>query len=85
MLSGVRHAGDACLDSIEPLLAALRGVERLREKKRGVFYAAGRACLHFHEDPTGVYADVRVGGGDWERLPVTTPAEQHALLARFAD
>jgi hypothetical protein len=79
----MRHAGAACLDSIEPLLASLRAVEGLKEKKRGVFYAGGRACLHFHEDPAGIFADLRLGPGDWERFPVASPAEQQALLARL--
>ncbi len=63
-------------------LADLRGVEALREKKRGVFYRGSRAFVHFHEDPSGLYADVRLGS-ELERHPVTTRAEQSDLLARI--
>ena len=33
------------------------------EKKRGVFYFKSRAFLHFHEDPKGMFADIREAGG----------------------
>jgi hypothetical protein len=77
----VRHATPAALDRLEPLLAELRGVAELREKKRGTFYRGSRAFLHFHEDPAGLFADVRLGGDDFTRLRATTRAEQRALLA----
>ena len=77
----MRHAGSDALDALEPLLRDLRGFDGLHEKKRGVFYRKSRAFLHFHEDPSGLYADVRFEA-DFERLPVTTRAEQRALLAR---
>jgi hypothetical protein len=54
-------------------------VETLREKSRGVFYRGSRAWLHFHEDPAGLFADVRVGQG-FERFPVNTTAEQLAVI-----
>jgi hypothetical protein len=75
----MRHAGGSALDELEPLLDALRRVEGLTEKKRGVFYRRSSAFLHFHDDLTGYYADVRIG--DWERRRVTTRAEQRSLLS----
>jgi hypothetical protein len=72
--------GSEALDRLEPLLLALRGVEGLVEKKRGVFYRKSRAFLHFHEDPEGLFADVRLEGADFARLRVTTQREQRALL-----
>jgi len=76
----MRHAGPEALTSLEPLLAQLRSVEGLKESRPGAFSHRSRAFLHFHEDPSGMYADVRlVEGGDFERLRVTTAAEQ----ARF--
>jgi len=68
----VRHAGPATLDVLEPLLAELRALPGLNEKRRGVFYAKRRAFLHFHEDPAGLFADLR-GGADaeFERFDVT--------------
>jgi hypothetical protein len=75
----MRHATPDALDRLEPLLAKLRLVDGLVERKRGTFYRKGNATLHFHEDPSGLYADVKVGG-EWQRLPATTAADQRALL-----
>jgi hypothetical protein len=77
----VRHATPATLDALEPCLAELRSFAELREKKRGTFYRGSRAFLHFHEDPAGLFADVRLGGDDFTRLRVSTRAEQRALVA----
>ena len=76
----MRHAGPATLDELEPVLAELRAIPGLTEKSRGVFYRRSRAFLHFHEDPTGAHADVRLGD-DFTRYRCQTPAEQHALVA----
>jgi hypothetical protein len=78
----VRHARAAALDELEPLLERLRTVPGLVEKTRGVFYERSRAFLHFHEDPTGMYADVRLGA-EFERLRVETPDERDALLEQI--
>ena len=78
----VRHITPAKLDRIEPLLDSLRGVDGLVERTRGVFYRRSRAFLHFHEDGDDTYADVRLDGDDFERLRVTTRAEQRVLLSR---
>ena len=40
----------------------------------------GRAFLHFHEDPAGRFADLRLDG-DWRRFRVNSPAERAQLLA----
>ena len=68
------------LDSLEPLLARLREYDGLVEKKRGVFYRRSRAFLHFHEDPSGLHADVRLSS-EFERFRVETAPERAALLA----
>jgi hypothetical protein len=75
----VRHARADALDALEPLLAQLREVETLREKSRGVFYRGSRAWLHFHEDPAGLFADLRVGER-FERFPVNTGTERKRVL-----
>jgi hypothetical protein len=78
----VRHARPAALDRLEPLLERLRGLSVLKEKSRGTFYVKSHAFLHFHEDPAGLFADVRAADGvDFERLRVEEPAERDALLA----
>ena len=78
----MRHVSAAGLDELDDLLLELRRVDGLKEKKRGVFYRGSRAFLHFHEDPTGLYADVRLDGTDFERVRVTTKAERRRLLSR---
>jgi len=52
----------------------------LVEKKRGVFYRKSAAFLHFHEDPTGLYADVRLREG-FDRHRVETESERSKVLA----
>ena len=75
----MKHAGDAALDELEPLLGEIRKFEGLKERKRGVFCRKSAAFIHFHEDPTGSFADFRVGL-DWKRLRVSNRAEQRKLL-----
>ena len=75
----MKHAGAEALDRLEPLLAKLRGIPELREKKRGVFYRRSKAFLHFHEDPGGLFCDVR-GAFDFDRYRVTTLRERRTLL-----
>jgi hypothetical protein len=80
MLFSMRHAGSDALDRLAPLIEGLRSTAGLVEKKRGVFYRNSKAFLHFHEDPSGLYADVRVHE-EFERLRVETAKERSALLA----
>lgn len=75
----MKHAGKDMLDQLETTLASLRQFAGLVERQRGVFYRKGRAFLHFHEDPAGIFADARVDD-EWERIKVTTPAAQRALV-----
>ena len=78
----MKHATNAALDELDGVLADLRRVDGLVEKTRGVFYRGSRAFLHFHEDPTGLYADVRLDGAEFERMRVSTKAERQRLLSR---
>jgi hypothetical protein len=80
----MKHAGSGALDNLEPLLSRLRALGTLRETTRGVFCAKGRAVLHFHEDPAGIFADIRPpGAADFERIKVGDAAGQNAVLARL--
>ena len=79
----MRHARDAALDALEDVLSAVRAFEGLTERKRGAFYRKSAGFLHFHEDPAGLFADLKVGG-EWERFRVSTPEEQRVLLARVS-
>lgn len=78
----MKHAGPDALDQLEPLLARVRALPGLVEKKPGTFYRKSRAFLHFHEDPEGLFADIRAGdAADFDRFDVTTPAGADALMA----
>jgi hypothetical protein len=76
----MKHATPVALDGLEAVLAQLRSIDGIREKKRGVFYRGSSAFLHFHEDPAGFFADVRLGSA-WQRMPATTAAERRALVS----
>jgi hypothetical protein len=76
----MKHAGAVALDALEDVLVAIRAIPGLKEKKRGIFYRKSKSFLHFHEDPAGLFADVDLGAD--QRLPVNTPEEREALVAR---
>jgi hypothetical protein len=77
----MKHAGAPALDELEGLLVRLRALPGLVERSRGIFYRKSRAFLHFHEDPAGLFADVRNADGiDFERIDVSGPSGQDALL-----
>ena len=79
----MRHARPDTLDQIEPLLAQLRALPGLTERSRGIFYRKSRAFLHFHEDPAGLFADIRAADGkDFDRIKADTPDERRALVQR---
>src|SRR5262245_61622159 len=80
----MRHAGPSTLARISDLLEELRARSVLRERTPGVFELKSRAFLHFHADPSGVYADVRLAE-DFVRMPVTSRSEQSDLLDRIDD
>jgi hypothetical protein len=80
----MKHAGADALDLLEPLLAEIRALPQLKEKKRGLFYLKGRSLLHFHEDPKGLFADLAWKGED-RRFRVSTAEEQGLLLRVIRD
>ncbi|MGD0749495.1 MAG: hypothetical protein ABSB68_16985 [Acidimicrobiales bacterium] len=78
----MRHATLETLQEIELLLEELRSVPGLVEKRPGIFYRRSKAFLHFHEDPSGLHADVRFGE-EFERVRAETDVDREALLARI--
>ena len=78
----MKHAGPATFARISPLLDDLRSRPVLRETRPGVFYLKSRAFLHFHDDPSGIFADVRLAD-EFVRLAVTSRSEQSDLLERI--
>jgi hypothetical protein len=80
----MRHAGPAALETLADLLARVRRIPGVKEKSRGVFHVKSRACLHFHEDATGLWADLRLPSEtDFTRLPASGTAAQAAILTRL--
>lgn len=79
----MKHAGRATLELLEPFLAELRQRPQLREKSNGSFYVKSKGYLHFHEDPAGIFADLKLDLVEFTRYPATTEREQQALLARI--
>jgi hypothetical protein len=75
----MKHAGGVALHRLSELLEQIRIRDGMREKSLGIFYRRSKAFLHFHEDPAGLFADLRVGA-DFERYPVNTQNEWKALL-----
>ncbi len=79
----MKHAGPQALDELEPILREIRKLEGLTEKKRGTFYYRGSAILHFHEDPAGFFADLKIDG-EFVRLAINSKREEAIFLRRAA-
>jgi hypothetical protein len=80
----MRHATQDDLDHVDSLLAELRKLPQLRERRRGYFSRGSTAFLHFHEDAGDLYVDVRLGR-KFQRMRVTSSKEQAELLSRVRD
>jgi broad specificity phosphatase PhoE len=79
----MKHATKDGLVPFVHLLDKIRLEPRLKEWSFGIFYLDGKAFLQFHEDPRGLFADLR-GPDDWERFPVGARQQQTQLLARIS-
>jgi hypothetical protein len=77
----MKHAGPDTLAELDLLLRKIRAHPALVERTPGCFYRKSKAFLHFHEDPSGVYADIKLGVTGFTRVKVTTLAEQAHLLS----
>jgi hypothetical protein len=78
----MKHAGPEALDKLEPILEEIRRLG-LKEKKRGSFHCRSSGFLHFHEDPAGFFADLKVGD-DYVRLPINSKTQTQTFLRRVA-
>ena len=76
----MRHAGHQDLVELTDLLEAIRAHPEIKEPRPGHFYCRGRALAHFHAEPSGLYADARMGER-WCRLRVSTGREKGDFLA----
>ena len=79
----MKHATAAALAKLAGLLDEIRSKGGINERKPGILYRKSRAFLHFHEDPAGLFADLRAGP-DFGRYPVNTPGEREILLSAVA-
>ena len=75
----MKHAGSAAPGKLSGLLDDIRAFDSLTEKSVGIFYLKRTAFLHFHEDPAGVFADIKLGN-DWVRFPANKPAEHRRIV-----
>jgi len=53
----MKHATEEGLRPITDLLDEIRREARVKERLTGIFYSRGKAFLHFHEDPRGIFAE----------------------------
>jgi hypothetical protein len=71
--------------SFDDLVDGLRTIEELTlVGGRANFQFKGQPFLHFHEEPDGPYADVRLGSS-WEKFGVATSVERQTLFAVVAE
>ena len=77
----MRHAGPQTLAALEPLLRKVRRHSSLVERTPGSFYLKSTGYLHFHEDPLGTFADIKLKGTEFTRVRATTAKEQARLLS----
>jgi len=79
----MKHAGADALDKLESLMEEVRKHQGLTERKRGAFYLKSAGFLHFHEDPLGLFADLKIDG-QFQRFRVSTASEQRSLLKKLS-
>lgn len=76
----MKHADSTTLAQLAPLLDQVgRRVPPLNEKGTGRFYLKSVAFLHFHHDPSGLFADLKADG-HWQRFAVNSEADYVILL-----
>ena len=75
---------DSTLEVLAPLLSVLRSFLALEEVRPTAFHLDGRDFIHFHEEPPGLFADVRLSKGR-VRMSVVTRSEQGELLERIEE
>ncbi len=75
----VRHITAERVEAIEPHARRDPRVSTASSRRaRAASTASRKAFLHFHDDGDDIYADVRLRPGPFERMRVTTKAEQRA-------
>ncbi len=80
----IKHASADTLRKLEPLLRRLRSIPKLVERKPGTFYLRSSAFLHFHEDPAGVFADIKLNGASFDRVALLGEKDHESLFKQAA-
>jgi hypothetical protein len=80
----MKHATQEALSQITRTLERVRSFHELKERKLGIFYLRGVSFLHFHEDPLGLFADLKVGEA-WRRIDVTKAEGQDNLIREVSN
>ncbi len=80
--ASMKHAGQATLEELGDLLEELRERTQLKERSPGIFYVKSKTFLHFHDDPSGIFADVKLDQQTYSRHRVSTRAERASLLRK---
>lgn len=76
----MKHASLKTLEELGEVLQQIRAYGNLVERTPGSFYFKSKAFLHFHEDPMGLFADVKIDGARSERMRINTRPEQDWFL-----
>ena len=76
----MKHASQKTLESLDNVLRQLRAHRALVERTPGSFYFKSKAFLHFHEDPMGLFADVKLDGTTFQRMGINTRPEQDRFV-----
>jgi hypothetical protein len=79
----VKHITREKLQDLQALLASLKTINGLREKTPGVFYRKSSAFLHFHEEGEQIFADIKLDGKNFTRLPASTARQRQSLLMQI--
>ena len=76
----MKHASLKTLESLGGVLRQLRTHGPQVERTPGSFCVKSNAFLHFHEDPAGLFADVKIEGARFERMRIHTRPGQALFL-----
>ena len=71
--------------SHEDLLNELHLIEELVDVGHNNFHFKGKPFLHFHQNEEGIYADVKLGGHDFEPIWAESSHEKRSLLGKVYD
>jgi hypothetical protein len=76
------RATKSTIEALAPLYEEVRAhcIPGLEIKANGAVYQKRNGILHFHEDATGVQADVKVNG-EWQRIEVNAAAGRRKVVA----